>query len=381
MPDRLEQLLRVQQSVLLDALDPQTVGARVCQGATLLTGAAAARLVGSRAGGVLETLASYGWVDSGSALQEPARRCLADGHPSIDRGSDDRPHVMTVPVDTSTGTSVLQLVARPDRVFGLEHLTLARYLASLASIALRRVASPSPGTATALDSELLLALSHDLRQPLNVLLGYTRLLLEETFGSCGTEQRNVLLTIERHARELNTMLSGALDLARIDREAGTVRYEAVALADLLEELCTGSLADRPRQGVRLLWSSDPALRSIRTDRFRVRQILQNLLDNALRYTEQGHVSVTAAPKVGTVRLIVSDTGPGIEPAALPSLFEPFRTGGAASQRPGGTGCGLYLVKRFTESLGGKITVDTTPGLGTRFTIDLPYDSGHQRTSR
>ena len=380
-PGKLEQLLRMQQSVLLDASDRDMIAARVCQGATLITGALAARLVSILASGELDVLASYGDAACWKASADPARRSHTDRVPLLTRGTDDGIRLITVPLDASAAPVVLQLVAGPGGSFTVGHLALARCVASLASLGLRRQASPFGNSAAALNSELLLALSHDLRQPLNVLLGYTRLLLEETFGAFRAEQRGVLLTIERHALELSALVSGALDLARIDREAGSLRYETVALDALLTELCTGSLAEEVRSGVRLHWQTDPALGAIRTDRFRVRQILHNLIANALRYTERGEVSVTASPLPNTVRLVVSDTGPGIQPTALPALFEPFRPGGAASAQPGGTGCGLYLVKRFSEILGGRVTVDTALGMGTRFTVDLPSDGTEPREAR
>jgi two-component system sensor histidine kinase BaeS len=97
-------------------------------------------------------------------------------------------------------------------------------------------------------------------------------------------------------------------------------------------------------------------------------VLQNLIDNALRHTERGEVAVTAAPHERSVRLQVSDTGSGIAAADLPHVFVPFRTG---SMGRTGSGLGLYIVKRFCESLGGTVSVTSTVGSGTRFTIDLP----------
>ena len=138
---------------------------------------------------------------------------------------------------------------------------------------------------------------------------------------------------------------------------------------MFDELKNGSLATRAASGVDLAWEVEPELPTLKSDRFRVRQILQNLVDNALRFTAHGTVCVSAARANGGVRLTVSDTGPGIAATDLPHLFELFRPGAAAYGTS--TGCGLYLVKRFSESLGGRIRVQSTPGEGTRFTIDLP----------
>ena len=91
----------------------------------------------------------------------------------------------------------------------------------------------------------------------------------------------------------------------------------------------------------------------------------------MRFTERGTVSVSATPHEGGVRLTVADTGPGIGTSDLAHLFEPFRPGTRSVRPGGGTGCGLYLVKRFSESLHGRVAVDSVPGKGTRFTVDLP----------
>jgi signal transduction histidine kinase len=216
--------------------------------------------------------------------------------------------------------------------------------------------------------EVLASLSHDLRQPLNVMLGYTQLLIDDTYGACTSEQREVLTTIERHARELYAVLTGALDLVRLERQAGQTLAEPFTAADVIEELCTGSLAHRAGPDVTLVWNVDPATPPLRSDRFRVRQILQNLVDNALRHTERGEVAVSATPYRGGVRLEVRDTGGGIAPDDLPHVFAPFRTG---TRGRTGSGLGLYIVKRFTEALGGEVSVTSTVGAGTCFTIDLP----------
>jgi signal transduction histidine kinase len=262
----------------------------------------------------------------------------------------------------------MQLRPGTGRVFGLEHVSLARYAASLAAIALRHAKARGGATSDPGATDVLVTLSHDLRQPLNVMLGYTQLLIDDTYGPCTGEQREVLNTIERHARELFTVLTGALDLVRLERQAGQPVAESFAVSEVLRELCTGSLAHRAPNDVALTWHADPATPVLTTDRFRVRQVLQNLIDNALRHTERGEVAVSAAPHERRVRLQVRDTGCGIAADDLPHVFSPFRTGRVGRT---GSGLGLYIVKRFCESLGGEVSVASTLGSGTRFTVDLP----------
>ncbi len=366
-PTRLEQLLQVQERLLLGSFDEATLADRLCQSTALVLGASGARLISYQAGDSVENRGTYG-IPFVPSDDEVVRRALAERRPILGDATHES-GMLTLPIEGADGTLALQLRPWIGGSFGLEHIGLARYAASLAAVALRHARSRQADTASASGpAEILASLSHDLRQPLNVMLGYTQLLIDDTYGPCTGEQREVLTTIERHARELFTVLTGALDLVRLEREADRAVAEPFTAGDVLHELCTGSLAHRAGHDVTLTWHADPATPPFQSDRFRVRQVLQNLIDNALRHTERGEVAVTAAPHDRRVRLEVSDTGSGIAAADLPHLFAPFRTGKLGRT---GSGLGLYIVKRFCETLGGEVTVASTPGTGTRFTVDLP----------
>lgn len=367
---RLEQLLQLQERLLTGTLDEITLGDRLCQSAALVLGASGVRLVRLLDDHGIEPRGAYGipFVPADDAV---LRQMLAEHRPVLGDASHEH-RLLTLPIEAEPGPLAMQLRPWIGGSFGLEHVGLARYAASLAAVALRHArahrgeASSNPGA-----SEVLVTLSHDLRQPLNVMLGYTQLLIDDTYGPCNEEQRQVLTTIERHARELHTVLTGALDLVRLERQADEATAEPFAVVEVLRELCTGSLAHRAANDVALTWHADPATPPLCSDRFRVRQVLQNLIDNALRHTERGEVAVTAVPYDRRVRLQVSDTGCGIAAGDLPHVFAPFRIG---SRGRTGSGLGLYIVKRFCESLGGDVSVASTPGTGTCFTIDLPTQS-------
>ncbi len=366
-PTRLEQLLQVQERLLLGSLDETTLGDRLCQSAALVLGASGVRIARLDTSDVLETRGAYG-IPFVATDDDIVRRVLTERRPVLGDATHES-GMLTLPVEAPPGAFAMQLRPWIGGSFGLEHIGLARYAASLAAVALRHAQARHADIAGRQGAaDVLASLSHDLRQPLNVMLGYTQLLIDDTYGPCNGEQRQVLTTIERHARELFTVLTGALDLVRLERQAAEVSSEPFDLADVLRELCTGSLAHRTTNDVTLRWHTDPATPVILSDRFRVRQVLQNLLDNALRHTERGEVAVTAAPHENRVRLEVSDTGCGIAPADLPHVFAAFRTGARGRT---GSGLGLYIVKRFCESLGGNVEVASTPGSGTRFTVDLP----------
>ncbi len=364
-PTRLEQLLRVQERLLLGAIDEATLADRLCQSTALVLGASGARLAALH-GDEVATRGAYG-VPFVPADDVIVRRALRERRPVLG-DADHESGMLTLPIDTDHGLLVMQLRPWIGGAFGLEQVGLARYAASLAAVALKHARDRRAGAATSGPAEILASLSHDLRQPLNVMLGYTQLLIDDTYGACTSEQREVLSTIERHARELFTVLTGALDLVRLERQADQSIAEPFTAADVIEELCTGSLAHRTGRDVALTWHADPATPPFRSDRFRVRQILQNLIDNALRHTEHGEVAVTATPHLGRVRLEVRDTGGGIDPEDLPNVFAPFRTG---TRGRTGSGLGLYIVKRFCEALRGDIGVTSTVGSGTRFIVDLP----------
>lgn len=364
---RLDQLFQVQEQLLLGSIDSAMLGDRICQSTALLLHASGARLV---------RLGVDDAVESGGAWGEPfavadddaVRRAITERRPLL---SDESaaPPILTLPVPVEHGALAMQLRRSPSRPFSLDHLGVARYAASLAAVALRQArARQESSHANPGASEVLVTLSHDLRQPLNVMLGYTQLLIDDTYGPCTEEQRTILSTIERHARELHTVLSGALDLVRLETQPAETRAEPFPVEEVLHELCTGSLAHRAGSDVALTWHVDAATPPVRGDRFRLRQVLQNLIDNALRHTERGQVAVTAGPHERSIRLQVSDTGSGIAADDLPHVFAPLYTG---RQGRTGSGLGLYIVKRFCESLGGRVSVASTVGSGTQFTIDLP----------
>jgi signal transduction histidine kinase len=366
-PTRLEQLLQVQERLLLGSLDEATLGDRLCQSAALVLGASGVRIARLHVDDTVETRGAYG-IPFVASADDVVRRALAERRPILGDATHEA-GMLTLPVEAAPGLLAMQLRPWIGGSFGLEHVGLARYAASLAAVALRHAQARHAELASRHGAaDVLASLSHDLRQPLNVMLGYTQLLIDDTYGPCSGEQREVLTTIERHARELYTVLTGALDLVRLERQAGETTAEPFAVSEVLRELCTGSLADRATHDVTLRWHADPATPALTSDRFRVRQVLQNLIDNALRHTEHGEVAVTAAPHERRVRLEVADTGSGIAPADLPHVFAPFKTG---SRGRTGSGLGLYIVKRFCESLGGEVHVASTPGMGTRFTVDLP----------
>src|SRR5207237_1382367 len=198
--------------------------------------------------------------------------------------------------------------------------------------------------------DALATMAHDLRAPLNALVGYAGLLGQGAFGPLAAEQRDVCTTLERQAVELVDLLGATLDVARLETGSLPIRSEEFALGELLAPLQTGTFALATREG-RLTCRVPPGLPPLRTDRVKVKEIVQNLVDNALKHSDGRavEIEVALAPEREAVRLTVRDRGPGIAADVLPHLFEPFRPGPGPER---GTGFGLYIVRCFTEALGG-----------------------------
>ncbi len=220
-------------------------------------------------------------------------------------------------------------------------------------------------------SQFLAVMSHELRTPLNAVLGMAEVLARST--PLTPRQQRMLQQVRSSGRQLADIISDLLDLSAI--EAGKLRVvaAAVTLRPLVEETVEMFREDAQRRGLELALEIDPALpERFVSDGQRVRQVLVNLLGNALKFTERGSVRVSVAPAEGRVRFAVADTGVGIDEAFLPYLYDAFRQAdGTLSRRFGGTGLGLTISRELCHALGGRIDVMSRPGKGSTFWFELP----------
>jgi PAS domain S-box-containing protein len=253
---------------------------------------------------------------------------------------------------------------------------LARYAADLerSNAELRR-AKAEAEAANKAKNEFLSRMSHELRTPLNAVLGYAELLGMEEEELAET-QLDMVHQVLRGGRHLLMLIDEVLDIARMENGTMTMFIEPVDVTAAIDHAC--SLLEplvRERQVRVRTPRPDDDLPLVGADRQRVVQILLNLLSNAVKYNVfGGEVSVSVDSTEERVSLAVSDTGPGIAPEVLPRLFEPFDRLGAEQTDVEGTGIGLTVSRALAEQMGGRLTVRSTPGEGSTFTLELPLFS-------
>ncbi len=213
-------------------------------------------------------------------------------------------------------------------------------------------------------------MSHELRTPLNSVMGFAQLLDRDPQLTPG--QRRQIRDILRGGERLLGLINDALDLAKIEADRFELVPEEWSSPELLREL-GGMFRGRAEQkGIAFRIEPSPALpQTLSCDGRRVHQVLVNLLDNAIKHTEAGAVTLRADYASGEVLLEVADTGAGIPADRRDEIFEPFRQAAGRGQRGQGTGLGLAITKRLVERMGGAITVDSTPGAGSVFRVRIP----------
>ncbi len=225
-----------------------------------------------------------------------------------------------------------------------------------------------------LKSRFLSYMSHEFRTPLGSILSMTRLLEDGFDGPLNDEQLRQVRFVSASASELREMVDDLLDLAKIEAGRITISPGWFDLMDLFAAL-RGMF--RPlvesNQRIELVFEDPPPLPMLYTDDKKLAQILRNYISNAIKFTPEGQVVVSARMESeAEVRFTVRDTGIGIAPELLPALFEDFvQVDSPLQKRLRGTGLGLSLCKRFAELLGGRVAVESLPGSGSAFHVILP----------
>ena len=221
-------------------------------------------------------------------------------------------------------------------------------------------------------SAFLSTMSHELRTPLNSILGFTDVLLQGLSGPLTEAQQRQLQIVRDSSTHLRELIEDVLDISRIEAGQVGLEFAEVDLADIVARRVDAFGPEYARKGVALRIETEGAVPVIRSDRKRTAQIVNNLLSNALKFTDQGSVTVRLRASLDQVEMHVIDTGIGIPASALGSLFKPFtqviRPGGRMHE---GTGLGLAISRNLARALGGDITVVSEVGQGSRFEFWLP----------
>lgn len=219
-------------------------------------------------------------------------------------------------------------------------------------------------------SAFLASMSHELRTPLNAIIGYAQILRRRRSGDADTA--SALETIEESGRHLGSIIDDVLDMAKIEADKIELAETDVHLARAVESVAELFLAKSRAKGLGVRVAVDPSIPGwVRVDVTRLRQVLTNLIGNAVKFTEEGRVTVQVAADPAGTLFEVSDTGPGIAVEDLVRIFEPFEQAGTGSKRQQGTGLGLSISRRLVRLMGGELMVDSELGRGTTFRFVLP----------
>ncbi|HLG13047.1 MAG TPA: response regulator [Blastocatellia bacterium] len=220
-------------------------------------------------------------------------------------------------------------------------------------------------------ARFLANISHELRTPMNAIIGFTSLLYEDRSLQLSDRHRRSLERVSRNARDLLELINNVLDLSKIEAGRMDVFSEPVDVGDLVERALAVVEPLKDGRAITLETDVEAGLPAMRTDRTKLQQILINLLSNAIKFTTQGQVKVAAARAGDRIRIAVSDTGVGIAEQDIPKIFQEFHQVGAGRGSRAGTGLGLAITSRLIGLLSGEITVSSRPGEGSVFAVTLP----------
>jgi signal transduction histidine kinase len=225
---------------------------------------------------------------------------------------------------------------------------------------------------SALRADFVSLVSHELRSPMAAVIGAART-LQGRWRKLSAEQRESFLAlIGDETSRLANLIADVLDTSRIEAGTFTYTFTDVDVALLVREVTAAAAAGQDE--VRLGTDLNGAVPNIRGDRERLRQVLQNLVDNAVKYSpEDAEVIVSAVASDGSVRVQVTDAGPGIPPEDRRLIFEKFGRSASGAAKPG-TGLGLFIARSIVEAHGGTIDVASASGHGATFVVELPIDA-------
>jgi signal transduction histidine kinase len=221
-------------------------------------------------------------------------------------------------------------------------------------------------------------MSHELRTPLNAILGYTELIVDGVYGTPTERTLGVLKRIENNGKHLLGLINDVLDLSKIEAGQLILTLSDYSLKDVVQTVFSAVEPLASEKKLAFTLDLPPDLPSGRADERRLTQVLLNLVGNAIKFTDTGHVLIKASQNNGSFQLSVCDTGPGISASDQAKLFQEFQQAdNSTTKAKGGTGLGLAISKRIIEMHGGRIWVESSVGNGSTFSFTLPVKAEQQ----
>jgi signal transduction histidine kinase len=303
---------------------------------------------------------------------------------------DYRPIKLDIPVEAMQGLGLISTIAA-----ALYVTMMALYYAKVQSsqgelesemrqhmeTALQlRLATVEAERAIAAKAEFVAKMSHELRTPLNAVIGYSQMLIEDAQDEGDVESIEDLGRIINAGRHLLKLVNEILDLSKIEAGKMELDLQETALADLLNEVASEAEPSATKNGSTISCKVDPDIGNPFCDGGKLRNVLAQLVDNAVKFTQNGKVELVAERQPGDsadeLVIYVVDTGIGISPDRISSIFEKFTVADDSStSKYGGTGLGLALSQKFCRLMGGDLEVESTIGRGSRFAVRIPLGSG------
>jgi signal transduction histidine kinase/CheY-like chemotaxis protein len=238
--------------------------------------------------------------------------------------------------------------------------------------------------ANKMKNSFLSSMSHELRTPLNSVIALSNVLSRRLAGKVPDDEYSYIGVIERNGKQLLELINDILDLSRIEAGREEIRFNKFSLHDLIREVVEMMEAQANQKNIALIYYDEEQLPEIKSDYEKCRHILQNIVANAVKFTDKGKVEISAKTDGESICIDIVDTGIGIKEEFLAHIFEEFRQAdGSNSRKYGGTGLGLAIAKKYADMLGGGISVESVEGQGSHFTLKLPLratDSTPQQES-
>ena len=224
---------------------------------------------------------------------------------------------------------------------------------------------------------------HELRTPLTTIRGYISLLETEITKKLNSQENQDLKKVKIAAKQLSSLIENLLNVSRIETGALKLEVEAASMADLVNNVVAEFQDSAKQKGLKLIYKKPgTSLSKVAVDKFRILEVLSNLLSNAISFTKEGSVEVTIKQSANEVITTVADSGPGIPSTAVPNLFTKFfRVSGVLEKGSKGTGLGLFIAKSIVELHQGKIWVNTKLGKGSAFSFSIPVHSAKLKIAK